>query len=508
MSLSQTDLSSRENSLTALVGEMKKSSFIPTGTTPFIGSSMNLSDIQLPFAYGSQLLGQFIGGKGISPIPSPSAYNTQVNQTGKQRLAELIRFKSKEILTNIRKPESDRPPYPYESLYEHNHYAPDLNSTTWQAVSSLVKQSDEYIEARALFQNRLIRHINQKGGVLYDSQYREDDLKWKTDTSDKYPPNIDVWISQQFATSPGKQGNSFAADGPFFTVRGLSYSPTPPRYSKLSNNSESDDLDSEDRDLTLFFGEVERGLAYIKGLTYYNLDDGRIFYTANVEFYWFDGFNFDVNDPLTELVSYIKQGLEIQQYQWATPFTTSIRIDDVISGVMTPNTTTFADFTTTGNRVKQVIPTSATGVATNDTLLGTSDSDGLTGRSGNDRLVGGNGSDIFSGGKGADIFVLNGPNSGYDQILDFNGFEGDKIEISASLFGSSLTPFVALRADQLRIDAGATQATTISHRLIYDSTSGILWSDRDGIASQFVPVPIAGLSNKATISMSSFNVVA
>lgn len=81
------------------------------------------------------------------------------------------------------------------------------------------------------------------------------------------------------------------------------------------------------------------------------------------------------------------------------------------------------------------------GVAGNDTLYGGSGNDGLYGGSGNDRLYGdaGNdylmgspGSDTLTGGSGADSFVMR-RGDGHDVITDFNGWQGDRIQVSGGM---------------------------------------------------------------------------
>jgi hypothetical protein len=476
--LSLSELSKRETSVKNLTSAMK--------TASYSYSYLGLNEIKagIPFTYGSELLEQFIGRTGIEPLPSPSFYNQQVNQIGKIRVEELTRYKANEILKDIRTVSNDYQTYPYSSLFKHNHYAPNLNSTTWKGVSQLLMQSDEYVMARGLFQNRLVNHINTFGGTLFDSYYTDDPTRQKNGY-----PNIDQWISQRWMTQEGRQGNFFGDNGPAFTAGQL-------KYDLYADG----DANTEDRDLGLFFGDTELGIGYIKGLSYYDVGNGSLFYTANVEFYWFDGFNFDVKDRLNP-IDFVRESFDLQQHGWGTPFTTSIRIDDTISGYMPRSQNKFWGESNTIIQPKSGIENSRR----SDIFTGTNENDGLIGRSGNDRLVGGKGDDILSGGKGEDTFVLT--NQGYDQIIDFNGFEGDILEVSASAFGGGLTPGFFLKADQIRSEVGATQATTLAHRFIYNIGNGSLWFDRDGIGNQFIPIPVAGLGNQALISSYNIKVI-
>ncbi|MBP2312184.1 calcium-binding protein [Azospirillum soli] len=70
------------------------------------------------------------------------------------------------------------------------------------------------------------------------------------------------------------------------------------------------------------------------------------------------------------------------------------------------------------------------GGAGDDALIGGLGNDGLVGDRGNDRLDGGTGNDDLQGLAGADVFIFR---SGYgaDRVLDFNPWEGDRIELAA-----------------------------------------------------------------------------
>ena len=75
--------------------------------------------------------------------------------------------------------------------------------------------------------------------------------------------------------------------------------------------------------------------------------------------------------------------------------------------------------------------------AGNDTILGNKGNDELNGGDGDDRLTGGKGADEQTGGIGADTFFFlkagnsSPKSSGRDTILDFDGAEGDTIDLSA-----------------------------------------------------------------------------
>jgi len=103
----------------------------------------------------------------------------------------------------------------------------------------------------------------------------------------------------------------------------------------------------------------------------------------------------------------------------------------------------------------------------NDMLSGDAGSDTLIGGAGNDTLIGGAGADILTGGSGMDRFVfgqgdLSAIPSQSDTIVDFNRFEGDKIDLSGidAIAGTSRrdsfnfigTRGFSKRAGELRID--------------------------------------------------------
>ncbi|MCV9965331.1 M10 family metallopeptidase C-terminal domain-containing protein [Pararhizobium sp. BT-229] len=77
-----------------------------------------------------------------------------------------------------------------------------------------------------------------------------------------------------------------------------------------------------------------------------------------------------------------------------------------------------------------------TGDAGNDILSGVNGADALSGGAGTDTLYGGAGADDLTGGADADIFLFKALShstlslAGRDSILDFNGSQGDRIDLS------------------------------------------------------------------------------
>ncbi|PSF38746.1 hypothetical protein C7H19_04385 [Aphanothece hegewaldii CCALA 016] len=127
---------------------------------------------------------------------------------------------------------------------------------------------------------------------------------------------------------------------------------------------------------------------------------------------------------------------------------------------------------------------SITGNSNNNTITGNGGDDILSGGNGNDILVGSVGFDTLTGGRNLDQFVFNTPTEGIDTITDFRVVD-DTIVLSASGFGSDLV-IGTLAANQFII---GLSATTADQRLIYNSTTGGLFFDADGLdgtaATQF-----------------------
>ncbi|MCU0535120.1 MAG: PQQ-dependent sugar dehydrogenase [Hydrococcus sp. Prado102] len=149
----------------------------------------------------------------------------------------------------------------------------------------------------------------------------------------------------------------------------------------------------------------------------------------------------------------------------------------------------------------------ATGNQLNNRLNGNSGRNTLTGQAGNDvlnggargdRLIGGAGNDTLTGGSGSDWFRFNSPGEGIDTITDFVAIN-DTILLVGSAFGGGLTTGTKLSSDRFTI---GSQATTVNHRVIYDSGNGKLWFDRDGSGSSFSAVEFANLSPRLNLTNS------
>lgn len=111
-----------------------------------------------------------------------------------------------------------------------------------------------------------------------------------------------------------------------------------------------------------------------------------------------------------------------------------------------------------------------------ENVTGSMFNDYLIGDTGANRLAGALGNDFLHGAAGADTFVfdtaLSAANN-LDTIEDF-AVGSDRIELSSAIFG---LPLGVLAGSAFTMGA---VATTIDHRILYDSVTGTLYFDADG----------------------------
>jgi serralysin len=117
------------------------------------------------------------------------------------------------------------------------------------------------------------------------------------------------------------------------------------------------------------------------------------------------------------------------------------------------------------------------GSANADSLTGGAGNNVLSGGAGNDTLAGRLGNDMLAGGVGADTFDFNTAlgAANVDRITDFSAAD-DTIRLENAIF-TALTITGALSVSAFAIGAAAGDA---NDRIIYDSTSGVLYYDADG----------------------------
>ncbi|MFD1702762.1 hypothetical protein ACFSCV_07070 [Methylopila henanensis] len=134
-----------------------------------------------------------------------------------------------------------------------------------------------------------------------------------------------------------------------------------------------------------------------------------------------------------------------------------------------------------------------------DVLRGRQGNDTLLGGDGDDRIISGGGDDVLTGGDGADLFqfvVRNSPSNLL--VTDFDADEGDSIRLQTGGL-----PAGALSADAFHVGTAAQDA---SDRVIYNSVSGSLLFDFDGVGGRDA-VQIAILGRDLDLSASDFSII-
>lgn len=142
-----------------------------------------------------------------------------------------------------------------------------------------------------------------------------------------------------------------------------------------------------------------------------------------------------------------------------------------------------------------------------NTLTGMLGNDILKGGAGNDRLFGGDGKDTLTGGTGTDTFVFDTAPTSRDTITDFSKADGDKIQLSKAVFkGFAYTG--ALHAEDFYAAAGATKAHDANDRLIYNTTTGVLYYDADGLGgTAAVQVALLGASTHPALAYGDIQII-
>lgn len=144
------------------------------------------------------------------------------------------------------------------------------------------------------------------------------------------------------------------------------------------------------------------------------------------------------------------------------------------------------------------------GFAGNDTVNGGAGNDTLFGGDNNDTIIGGAGNDQLSGGDGADVFMFGSAllATNLDHIDDFTSTT-DQIQLSASVF-TGLVANGSLPRGAFRSGAGFTTANDADDRIIYNTTNGDLFYDRDGFPGPAAAVKFAVLDGAPTLAASDF----
>jgi serralysin len=135
-------------------------------------------------------------------------------------------------------------------------------------------------------------------------------------------------------------------------------------------------------------------------------------------------------------------------------------------------------------------------------LTGNSAVNTLKGESGNDILNGGLGNDILTGGTGVDYFdftsVLNGTTN-VDTITDFNRVD-DFIRLDNAVMAGLGSTTGALTSAAFVSGAGRTKALDASDRIIYNTSTGDLYYDADGVGGlNAIQVALIGTSSSRPV---------
>lgn len=202
------------------------------------------------------------------------------------------------------------------------------------------------------------------------------------------------------------------------------------------------------------------------------------------DLYIVDTFTWDPGIPRDQVIEQPGEGLdtiELRAGQAGDDFYMPLNVENLrLAGGANPNVH--------GNASNNLL----TGDGGANAFFGYGGADTLIGGAGDDTLLGGQGDDTLTGGAGADLFILDG--QGVDLITDFNPTD-DTISLSLGVAISGAAAY--------RFGAGATSATDAAHRIIYDTDTGALYYDADGVGG-VAAVRIAVLATKPALTVADF----
>jgi len=163
-----------------------------------------------------------------------------------------------------------------------------------------------------------------------------------------------------------------------------------------------------------------------------------------------------------------------------------------------------AALTLTGNTLNNRI----TGGGGADMLRGAAGNDIITGGSGADTIAGGTGNDRLTGGTGTDAFLFDTlPNAttNLDRVVDFSVVD-DVILLDNAVMAGLGVANGTLAAAAFRTAAGAVAAADATDRIIYNTTTGDLYYDADGLGGAGA-IRIAVIENRAALTAADFQIV-
>jgi Ca2+-binding RTX toxin-like protein len=142
-----------------------------------------------------------------------------------------------------------------------------------------------------------------------------------------------------------------------------------------------------------------------------------------------------------------------------------------------------------------------------DTIFGNAGRDTISGGLGQDKIYGGLGADVLTGGGNNDFFIFNTALStaNIDRITDFSRPSLDKIHLDNAVM-SALGGAGALAAAKFYAAPHATHGHDASDRVVYDTSTGALYYDKNGSAAGGV-TEIAVLTGHPTLFSSDFLIV-
>ncbi len=159
---------------------------------------------------------------------------------------------------------------------------------------------------------------------------------------------------------------------------------------------------------------------------------------------------------------------------------------------------------TVGQEIEKLIGNAG---ATGLILTGNAAVNQIVGNSGNDTINGGAGNDTLTGGNGADTFVFNtalNAATNVDAITAFLAVD-DTIDLVRSVFTAFATAHT-LTAAEFQSGAGLTAGTQADDRIVYDTASGAVYYDSDGVGGA-AAIEFAILTGHPTITNADFVIV-
>jgi Ca2+-binding RTX toxin-like protein len=142
-----------------------------------------------------------------------------------------------------------------------------------------------------------------------------------------------------------------------------------------------------------------------------------------------------------------------------------------------------------------------TGNTLSNTLIGNDGDNVLNGGAGNDTLIGGAGADRLIGGAGNDAFVFRSLDIA-DVLVDFAP-GNDRLVLDHDIFAA--LGLGSLSTDTFVSGANIVQAQDANDRIIYDTSSGKLYYDADGVGGT-AATHFATLSNSASVLLTNTNI--